>query len=120
MKMFKKLYEEKKMEFFSQIGKDVLLREKDGKQISLKEFLKSRQNSYERKFLLKKVDNETLVYLAKHYIKNAGIEFRKSGKYDVAEHYNHALKSEIIHMLIDRLENSYGAVKWEFKLSMEK
>jgi len=105
MAFFKDRSEKIEREFMNHVSDEVKLRYKNPDPITLQEYEKFRGNSYERKLLLPKMDNETLIHQARHCLNFANQHnFRQLGKYEIARHYDQALSGDLIHMLIDRLE----------------
>ena len=101
--MFKFPTDQRKEEFRSHCRKEFIELFEKGEPIT-KETLPERMNSYEAQLLMPLWDNELLLEKIKYYIDQAGYEFYETPDYILPRHYNDAIKTKFIFMLIERLE----------------
>lgn len=71
--------------------------------VTLAEYMELRANSYERRILHQRLDDEALLWLAEYCMGQAG---RSLGEFDLPEHYNDAVEREIAPLLAKRLREA--------------
>ena len=91
----------RRADFMSHISDEIRARAEHPEPVTLQEYQALRMNSYERKFLLPHIDNETLIYIARYSYSQIG---RRLTKHQIAEDYSEALMLEYAPLLCDRLE----------------
>lgn len=97
---WEKMREERKEKFMRHVSDEVQERLADPTPIGLTEYSELRANTYERRLLAKKYDDQAFIAMLENSMKHS--QFRELGEFEVVSTYDEAIVREYIPELIRR------------------